>query len=328
MGSNASPSPEEEIPDRMSVDSTSVSPVLDPNQNPMDEADLPDVGAISLSSPDSLSAGFDGSGERATPRKKKKKKNASASDTDESNELEEPVELEEIPTDVEDPTAHISYFCIPKTLFENHKVGPGIEPLGLPVGVYKNDPFEPSDFSSDMTIESRLEHCRLVLEGFIQDIYVPVDVASLEYKARAELAQLVVVSARPASGGRGEQQKACIEENRYYIPFYRNKDDEGKYPAEEKAKVAQLIISALNAYYLVPFAQFQIMSGPIDEHSLQELTWNFLWQADVICAVRDQILADHNNSLFLTDKAVSSAGPLRGVNHILWIVLSASFLGN
>ncbi|KAJ5597696.1 hypothetical protein N7537_007780 [Penicillium hordei] len=169
MRSNASPSPEEEIPDRMSVDPTSVSPVLDPNPNPMDEADLPDVGAISLSSPESLSAGFDGSGERATPRKKKKKKkkkNASASDTDESDKLEEPVEPEEILTDVEDPTAHISYFCLPKTLFENHKVGPAIEPLGLPVGVYRNDPFEPSDFGSDMTIESRLEHYRLVLVNF------------------------------------------------------------------------------------------------------------------------------------------------------------------
>ncbi|KUM55444.1 hypothetical protein ACN42_g11833 [Penicillium freii] len=54
MGSNPSPSAEEETPDRMSVDPTSVSPVLDPNLNPMDETDLPDVGAISLSSPESL----------------------------------------------------------------------------------------------------------------------------------------------------------------------------------------------------------------------------------------------------------------------------------
>ncbi|KAJ5597695.1 hypothetical protein N7537_007779 [Penicillium hordei] len=108
----------------------------------------------------------------------------------------------------------------------------------------------------------------LTWEGFVQDIYVLVDAASLEYRARAELAQLVVVSARPASGRRGEQRKARIEENRYYIPLYRNKDYEGKDPAEEKAKVAQLIISALNTYHLVPFAQFQIMSEPIDEHSL------------------------------------------------------------
>ncbi|KAJ5823752.1 hypothetical protein N7447_006092 [Penicillium robsamsonii] len=115
MGFNASSSPEEETPDRMSVDPTSVSPVLDHNLNPMDEADLPDVGAISLSSPESLSAGFDGSGEWATPRKKKK--NASASDIDESDGPEEPAEPEEIPPDVEDPAAHISYFCLPKTLF-------------------------------------------------------------------------------------------------------------------------------------------------------------------------------------------------------------------
>ncbi|KUM55443.1 hypothetical protein ACN42_g11832, partial [Penicillium freii] len=116
-----------------------------------------------------------------------------------------------------------------------------------------------------------------------------------------------------------------MEENRYYIPFYRGEDYEGKDPAEEKAKVAQLMISALNAYRLVPFAQYQIISEPIDEHSLQELTWNFLWQADVMCAVRDQILADHSNSLFPTDKAVSSTGPLRGVQHMLWIVFANVF---
>ncbi|KAJ5521694.1 hypothetical protein N7527_005809 [Penicillium freii] len=314
MGSNPSPSAEEETPDRMSVDPTSVSPVLDPNLNPMDETDLPDVGAISLSSPESLRREGHPKKEEEEEEERQRRR------MHESDEPEEPAGPEEIPPDVEDLAGHISYFCLPKTLFENHKVGPGIEPLGLPVGVHKNDPFEPSDFGSDMTIESRLEHYRLVLvnftstgafrwnvasfnfrgrpirqiklpaapqyqllpgtcrprKGFVQDLYVPVDAASLEYGARAELAQLVVVSARPASGGRGEQRKARMEENRYYIPFYRDEDYEGKDPAEEKAKVAQLMISALNAYRLVPFAQYQIISEPIDEHSLQELTWNFL----------------------------------------------------
>ncbi|KAJ5521695.1 hypothetical protein N7527_005810 [Penicillium freii] len=41
-----------------------------------------------------------------------------------------------------------------------------------------------------------------------------------------------------------------------------------------------------------------------------------------MCAVRDQILVDHSNSLFPTDKAVSSTGSLRGVKHMLYIVLS------
>ncbi|KAJ5823751.1 hypothetical protein N7447_006091 [Penicillium robsamsonii] len=99
-----------------------------------------------------------------------------------------------------------------------------------------------------------------------------------------------------------------MEENRYYIPFYRDEDYEGKDPAEEKAKDAQLIISALNAHRLILFAQYQIISEPIDD-SLQESIWNFLWQADVMCAVKDQILADHSNSLFPTDKAVSSTAP-------------------
>lgn len=117
----------------------------------------------------------------------------------------------------------------------------------------------------------------------------------MEYGARAESAQLVVVSARPASSGRGDQRKARTEENRYYIPFYRDEDYEAKEPAEEKAKVAQLMTNTLNTYRLVPFAQYQIISEPIDEHSLQELAWDFLWQADVMCAVRGQVLADHSN---------------------------------
>ena len=52
---------------------------------------------------------------------------------------------------------------------------------------------------------------------------------------------------------------------------------------------------ALNAFRSTPFFYYHIIKKPIDEHSLQELTWNFLWQTDVMCLVRDEILADHSN---------------------------------
>lgn len=55
---------------------------------------------------------------------------------DETNQrLTEP---EETRPNIGGRTAHISYFLLPRTLFENPK-GPAINRLGLPVGVYNAD---------------------------------------------------------------------------------------------------------------------------------------------------------------------------------------------
>lgn len=373
MGSQSSPSPE--APGGMTNDPADLSPMPNIDLSPSDEMDLPDMGSISLDLPESLSGGYDGSGEKSTPRKKipKKKrkgkaakKDASDSDSDGRDEPESLKEPGEIQPNVEDLAAHMSYFRLPETLFENPKVGPGTDRLGLPVGVYKPDPFEPTDFGPQMTIESRLEHYRLVLVNFTSTGAFRWNVASFNFRGdpvrriKREEERVIAPKCKPRyhtsffrehagleneaskiylyqwmrhqwNMGHAqnwpnlqsclfdprrveerEQRKARMEGNEYFIPFYRDEDFKGKDPTEEKAKVVQLMISALNAYRMVPFAQYQIISDEIDEHSLQELTWNFLWQTDVMCAVRDQILADHTNNLFPLEKARELHRTLKG----------------
>ncbi|CAI7633998.1 unnamed protein product [Penicillium crustosum] len=61
--------------------------------------------------------------------------------------------------------------------------------------------------------------------------------------------------------------------------------------------------SAINSAQSTPYHHYSVLEEKVDEHALQELFWNFSRHIDVMVTVRDQILAEHSNTLFSTRRA-------------------------
>ncbi|CAI7670229.1 unnamed protein product [Penicillium viridicatum] len=102
-----------------------------------------------------------------------------------------------------------------------------------------------------------------------------------------------------------EKRKKRMETNDYSIPLFRDNDfaKTQRNPEEVRLRIAQDMISALNALQFLPFHHYDRVETSIDEHELQELFWNFSYYVDILSTLRDQIQGDHGNTLFSTRRA-------------------------
>lgn len=101
-----------------------------------------------------------------------------------------------------------------------------------------------------------------------------------------------------------ERRKKRLISNDYPIPLFRDRDfGRSVDPWEKRARVVQRMNSAINSAQSTPYHHYSVLEEKVDEHALQELFWNFSRHIDVMVTVRDQILAEHSNTLFSTRRA-------------------------
>ena len=104
-----------------------------------------------------------------------------------------------------------------------------------------------------------------------------------------------------------------METNDYTMPLFRDSVfNEQKDAVESRLKVIQQLISAMKSLRDPPFRHYDILEKDVDEHPLQSLFWNFSCHVDFLCTVRDQIQAEHGNTLFSTRKARALHRHVRG----------------